>query len=144
MEFDALHTIMINSFIPTYVCFFFTAQGIALWALFVLMYIFVLYYTMNVQYCGNCNVNCSCVTSNLIGIVILFAFGLFLLANNIYCYPFIIIIMKNLVLIVVITAIVLLLVYRCLSKTQQEKLLPRALYQHLHPQPDELPYVNEN
>ena len=38
-------------------------------------------------------------------------------------------------LIVVITAIVLLLVYRCLSKTRQEKLLPRALYQHLHPEP---------
>ena len=36
-------------------------------------------------------------------------------------------------LIVVITAIVLLLVYHCLSKTQQEKLLPRAFSQHLHP-----------
>ena len=46
VEFDALHTVMINWFISTYVCLFFTAQGIALWALFVLMYIFVLYYTM--------------------------------------------------------------------------------------------------
>ena len=44
--------------------------------------------------------------------------------------------MRILVLIVVITAIVLLLVYHCLSKTQQEKLLPRAfswVWQHLHP-----------
>ena len=92
-------------------------------------------YTMNVQYCGNCNVNCSCVTSNLSAIVHLAAFGMYLLANNfvpLICFriPLIVIIimwivMRILVLIVVITAIVLLLVYRCLSKTRLEKLLPR-------------------
>ena len=169
VEFDALYTVMINSFTVTINSLSETtnitnpfycesgAQAIAawvLWALFVLMYMFILYYTMNVQYCGNCNVNCSCVTSNLIAIVLLVAFGLFLLANNIVnsivlsnssiIILIMLIVMKKLVLIVVFTAIVLLLVYRCLSKTQQEKLLPRALYQHVHPEPDELTYVNEN
>ena len=77
VEFDALYTVMINSFSAAttttnpFRCVS-GAQDIAawvLWALFVLMYVFILYYTMNIQYCGNCNVNCSCVTSNLGAIV---------------------------------------------------------------------------
>ena len=96
-------------------------------------YVLILYYTMNI----NCNVNRSFVTSNISAIVPLAAFGMYLLANNIVplgCSGVNLliaqIVMRILVLIVVITAIVLLLVYRCLSKTRQEELLPRALYQH--------------
>ena len=153
VEFDALYTVMISSFVPTltftiYRNFCASDARIigawVLWALFVLMYISILYYTMYIQYCGNCNINCSCVASNLSAIVLLAAFGMYLLASNIY--PLLCtradvliawIVMKILVLIVVTTAIVLLLVYRCLSKTRQEKLLPRALYQHLHPEPNQ-------
>ena len=150
VEFDALYTVMMNSFstVTTTTSLFSCesgSQGIAawvLWALFVLMYVFILYYTINIQYCGNCNVNRSCVTSNLGAIVPLAAFGMYLLTNNfvpLTCFPIPLldiiitwIVMKILVLIVVITAIVLLLVYHCLSKTRQKKLLPHALYQHLH------------
>ena len=92
-----------------------------------------------------CNVNWTCAKSNLSAFVLLATFGMYLLANNLY--PLIWpaganlliawILMRIPVLIVVITAIVLLLVYRCLSKTQQEKLLSRALYQQLHSEPDE-------
>ena len=104
--------------------------------LFILMYIFILYYTMNIQY-GKCNVNYSanCVISNLSAPVLLAAFGMYLLTNNLIplsCTRANLliawIVMKILVLIVVITAIVLLLVYRCLPKTRQEKLLPQSLY----------------
>ena len=154
VEFDALYTVMINSFYTARSCY--SAQDTAalgslsahviaawvLWAFFVLMYIFILYYTMNIQYCGICTINCSCVTSNYSVIVPLAAFGMYLLAHNfvplgcsganMFIVP---IVLRFLVLIVVITSIVLLLVYRCLSKTRQEKLLPRALYQHLHPEP---------
>ena len=154
VEFDALYTVMINSFsvatttTSPFRCGVSVAHNISawvLWALFILMYLFILYYMINIQYCGNCNVNRSCVTSNLSGIVSLGTFGMYLLANNLD--PLLCrtganiliawIVMRVLVLIVVITAIVLLLVYRCLSKTRQEKLLPHALYQHLHPESDE-------
>ena len=73
------------------------------------------------------------------------AFGMYLLSNNTLPLTCSInpinllvskIILKILVLIVAITVIALLLVYRCLSKTRQEKFLPRALYQHLHPEQD--------
>ena len=115
-----------------------------IWAFFVLTYIFILYYTMNIQYNGNCDVNKSCIASNVSAIVVLVAFGLYLLAGNtttlncagangVLAY----IVIRVLVLILVITAIVLLLVYRCLSKTRQEKLLPRALYLYLHSDYDE-------
>ena len=124
---------------------------LVLWILFVLMYMFILYYTMNIQYCGNCSVNTHCVTSNFIAFLPLVAFGMYLLTSNsifpilLVCSganaPLATIFLKIIVLIVVITVIVLLLVYRCMSKTRQEKLLPRALYQHLHPEPDE--QVNE-
>ena len=146
VEFDALYTVIVNSFLLIS-CDPLSAQVIAawvLWALFVLMYIFILYYTMNIQYCGNCNVNWSCVISNFSAFLALAAFGLYLSANDyntMFCSGANVgiawIVMKILVLIVVITAIVLLLVYRCLSKTLQEKLLPRALYQQMHPEPDE-------
>ena len=144
VEFDALYTVMISSF-SGYVC----AQVIAawvLWALFVLMYTFILYYTMNIQYCGNCNANwnASCVAPKFGAIFVLAAFSMYLLPNNLiplYCSArngvIVQIVMRILVLIVVITAIVLLLVYRRLSKTQQEKLLPQTLYQQLHSEPDE-------
>ena len=145
VEFDALYSIIINSFgLPRYDPSPKAIGAWALWALFVLMYIFILYYTMNIQYCGNCNVNRSCVTSNLSAFVLLAAFGMYLLATNFYplLWPganilIAWIVMRILVLIVVITAIVLLLVYRCLSKTRQEKLLSHALYQQLHSEPYE-------
>ena len=148
VELNALYTIMINSFVPTSVC----AQIVqligacVLWALFVLTYMIILYYTVNIQYCGKCNVNASCIISNFSAIVPLAAFGMYLLATNyfplscsgnVYSILGAWIVMKVLLLIVVIAVIVLLLVYRCLSKTRQEKLLPRALYQHLHPEQDE-------
>ena len=91
VEFDAMYTVMINSFSITtgpHICRQLGAEvAIAawvLWALFVLMYIFILYYTMNIQYCGNCNINRSCVSSNLSATVILAAFGMYLLTNNTY------------------------------------------------------------
>ena len=152
VELDALYTAMTNSFLPTIDrCDPLGAQAIAawvLWALFVLMYILILYYTMNIHYCGNCNVNWSCVVSNFSAFALLAAFGMCLLANNfipLACSAVNLlvawIVMRILVLVVVITAIVLLLVYRCLSKTEQEELLPRALYLHLHPDHDEQNYV---
>ena len=151
VEFDALYTVIINPFFQFPV---FTCRSAApligawvMWTLLVLMYILILYYTMNIQYCGICNVNKSCIISNLCATILCVAFGMYLLSNN--RLPLICsinpinlfvpqIILKVLVLIVVITAIVLLLVYRCMSKTRQEKLLPRALYQHLHLEPDVL------
>ena len=141
VEFDALYKITT----PRSGCFFivYVIGASVIWALFLLTYIAVLYYTMNIQYCGNYNVNISCVSSNLGAIVLVAAFGMHLLSNNdlpLACSSVNLraaqIIMKILVLIVVNTVIVLLLVYRCLSKTRQEKLLPRALYQLLHPEPD--------
>ena len=127
VEFDALYTVMISSFVPPLITYSnFCASDApstgawVLWAFFILMYISILYNTTNIQYCGNCNINCSCVTSNLSAIVLLAAFGMYLLANNFYplaCTRANVliawIVMKIQVLIVVITAIVLLLVYRC-------------------------------
>ena len=143
VEFDALYKILT----PRSGCDSIDELVIAIWviwALFLLTYIAVLYYTLNIQYCGNYNINISCVSSNLSAIVLVAAFGMHFLSDNdlpLDCSPVNLraaqITMKILVLIVVTTAIVLLLVYRCLSKTRQEKLLPRALYQHLHPEPDE-------
>ena len=151
VEFDALYTVAIFSFSTTSNdCDSGAQVAWVLWALLVLMYISILYYTMNIQYCGIYTVNCSCITSNFSAIVPLAAFGMYLLAHNfvplgcsganMWIPPIVMrilppIVMRILVLIVVITAIVLLLVYRCLSKTRQEKLLPYALYQHLHPEP---------
>ena len=153
VEFNALYTVMINSLFPVPTCIV-SSQVIGawvLWSFFVLMYIFILYYTMNIQYCGNCNVNKSCVASNVSAIFVLAAFGLYLLASNTIMLScsgadelIAWIVMRILVLIVVITAIVLLLVYRCLSKTRQEKLLPHALYQHLHSDHDDLPLETVN
>ena len=149
VEFDALYTVIINPFFQFPVITCLSAAPVigawVMWTLLVLMYILILYYTMNIQYCGNCDVNKSCIISNLCAMILCAAFGMYLLSNN--NLPLICsinpinllvshIILKVLVLIVVITVIVLLLVYRCLSKTRQEKLLPRTLYQHLHPEPD--------
>ena len=161
VEFDALYIVLCNSFFPAiYIgtpnVFCNSGQIYAvlvLWVLFILMYMFILYYTTNIQYCGKCNVNKSCIVSNFSAIILMAAFGMYLLTNNsllLLCSGanavLATIFLKILVLIVVITVIVLLLVYRCMSKTRQEKLLPRALYQHLHPEPDEqeLPLETEN
>ena len=145
VEFNALYGLIVFSFPRFNSCEL--AGSLVLWALFVLMYMFILFYTMNIQY-SKCNINISCAASNLGAIVLIVAFGMHLLSSNFFplgCFGLNAriawIVMNILVLIVVITVIVLLLVYRCLSKTRQEKLLPRALYQHLHPQPDE--QVNE-
>ena len=142
VEFDALFTIM-----TYYVtdCAIYQVGFWVLWGLFVLTYMFILYYTMNIQYCGNCNANASCVASNFGTIVPLAGFGLYLVTNNVPIFqctganaPIAWLVIKILVLIVVITVIVLLMVYRCMSKTQQEKLLPRTLqYVQLPPNYDE-------
>ena len=147
VDFDAMYIVMFRSFIQCTVAVCTSSVVIAacvLWALFVLLYTIVVYYTMNVQYYRNCNVNISCVASNLGAIVALAAFGMYLLDIPLRCDATINLLfarigLKVLVLMVVITVIILLLEYRCLSKTRQEKLLPRALYQHLHPEPDEQP-----
>ena len=143
VEFDALYIVMIHSFIrsPPPVCASSVVIGAwVLWALFVLLYTIVVYYTMNVQYYRNCNVNISCVASNLGAIILSVAFGMHLLVSNslpLGCFGVYALIarkvMKGLVLVVVITVILMLLAYRFLSKAQQEKLLPHALYQQLHP-----------
>ena len=151
VEFDAWYSVMISSFsLASHktICdsSLITKGTWVLWFLFVLMYMFILYYTTNIQTkYEKCNVNRSCVTSNLCAIFLWVAFATYLLANNSFilaCSGVNLVstaqkFMRILVLIVVITAIVLLLVYRCLSKTRQEKLLSRALYQHLHPDHDE-------
>ena len=102
----------------------------------------ILYYTINIQYCGNCSVNRNCVISNVSALSLLITFGMHLLTTNstlTSCFEQMeSIFMKILVLIVVITVIVLLLVYRCLSRTRQEKILPHALYQHLHHERNDL------
>ena len=154
VDFDALYTVTINSFFSSDIpCHSWDAKIIGswlLWAVFVLIYTIILYYTMNIQYHRNWNINKSCIISNHTAIILSAVFGIYLLGNSytvvlIDCsgpntvIAFIVLIAVNvLVLIVVITVIVLLMVYRCMSKTRQEKLLPHALYQHLHPEPDEM------
>ena len=143
VEFDALFTIMTYPYVQE--CAIYQVGFWVLWGLFVLTYMFILYYTMNIQNCGNCSVNISCVASNISTIVPLAGFGLYLVTNNGVIYmctgangPIAWLVIKILVLIVVITVIVLLMVYRCMSKTQQEKLLPRTLqYVQLPPNYDE-------
>ena len=121
VEFDALYGLIVFSFPGC------TVGGLAgsfvLWALFVLTYMLILFYTMNIQY-SKCNVNISCAASNLGAIVLIVAFGMHILASNFLplgCFGPNVrigwIVMNVLVLIVVITVIVLLLVYCCLSKT---------------------------
>ena len=152
VDFDAWYTVMINSFNLTINMTnsdsFCESDGRiigawVLWAFFILLYMFVLFYTLNNR-CSKCNVNCSCVISNIISVVLLAAFSIYLLINSSILdlcsgeHAVVTSIVLELpVLIVVITVIVLLLVYRCMSRTRQKKLLPRALYQHLHPEPDE-------
>ena len=138
VDFDALFNIIILSYPNGTDCAVYQAGFWMLWASFVLTYMFILYYTMNIQYCGNCSVNTSCVASNFSTIVPLAGFGLYLLTSDgaiFWCNGANIsiawLVIKVLVLIVVITVIVVLLVYRCLSKTRQEKLLSRALYQYV-------------
>ena len=141
VEFDAWYTVIANSLHQNFNLNHLTSiviESFVLWALFVLIYMFILYYTVNIQYCGKCNVNTSCVVSNLGAIVLIVAFGVHLLAGNNLLIGYFggyigLIIFKVYVLIVVFTVLVLLLKYRFMSKTQQDKLLPRALYQHLHP-----------
>ena len=159
VDFNALYTVLYNSVFSAInhgrpqndLCNSRQIYAVlVIWVLFVLMYMFILYYTMNIQCCGNCSVNTSCVASNFIAFLPLAALGMYLLTNNsipsilLICSganaPLATIVLKLFVLTVVITVIVLLLVYRCLSKTRQEKLLPYALYQHLHPEPDEQVY----
>ena len=156
VEFEGVYSVMINSFgnNSTGTLIYFCNSSVkitaawVLWALFVLMYMFILLYTMNIQYCGNCSVNKTCVISNFSALSLLIAFGMHLLTTNstlTSCFePMESIFMKILVLIVVITVIVLLLVHRCLSRTRQEKLLPRALYQHLHPERNDLSLETAN
>ena len=146
VEFDALYTLIVNSLSKESGCTSNNGIGaFVLLALFVLMYMIILYYTMNIQYCDD-NITCSCFASNFCAILLLIAFGMYLMTSNGFplgCFGEKVriawIVMRILVLIVVIAATVLLLVYRCLSKTRQEKLLPRALYQHLHPEQDTKP-----
>ena len=147
VEFDALYAVLVQSFFPVQTCSFsvLAIGAWVLWALFVVTYIFILYYTMNIHYWKNFSVNNRCIGSNLGAILVLAAFGMYLLSNDVIPLScprganvvVAWIVMKVLVLIVVIAAIVLLLVYRCQPTFRQEKLLPRVLYQQLHPEPDE-------
>ena len=155
VDFDALFTIIVNSIesiVEAPLCSL-SAQLVGfwvLWASFVLAYMLILYYTINSQYCGNCNINCSRVTSNFLAIIPLGAFGLFLMGNDfnplLLCYTkdsrygqdgVLHIYMKVYTLAVVFLAIILLLIYRCMSKARQEKLLPCTLYQQLPVEPNE-------
>ena len=144
VEFDALYSVIIN-FEPSNRCSYNLPMigAWVTWNLLLLAYVAVLYYTINIQYCGKYDVNKFCVSSNLGAIVLVAAFGMHLLANNnlpLVCFQanprMTRTVMKALVLLVVISTIVLLLVFRCQPKTRQDKLLPRALYQHLHPEPE--------
>ena len=78
VEFDALYTVMIYFFSLAFksICTLVIIAEWVLWAVFVLTYICILYYTMNIQYCGSFNANYSCVTSNFGAIVALAAFGM--------------------------------------------------------------------
>ena len=130
MEFDAWYAVVGNNLQLA-------SSGAAvwvLWPLFIFMYMGILYYLVNIKY-GKCNVNVSCVTSNMIVTVLGINFGLYLLSNTsfpLYSYydsdtinvPVAWIVMHVLNLMVVITAIALLMVNRCLTKTQQ---VPHAL-----------------
>ena len=149
VELDAWYTVMLTAFILNfYLCSVPAVGTWVIWALFVLTYSLILFYTMNIQYCGSCystsNTRCA---SNFAAAILVAVFGMYLLSSSgfpLSCYeavnlPSALIVMKILVLIMVITVIVLLVVYRCLSKTRQEKLLPRALYEQLYPGTDHLP-----
>ena len=152
VEFDAWYTVMLISFARSFSqtpCSVASIGAWVIWALFVLIYSLILYYTMNIQYCGSCNSSSNTRwATNYAAVVLVAVFGMYLLSSNgfpLYCYeavnlPSAIIVMKIFVLIMVITVIVLLVVYRCLSKTRQEKLLPQALYEQLYPETDTLPY----
>ena len=146
VEFDAWYAVVGNNLAASS-----SAAVWVLWALFIFMYMGILYYLVNIQY-GKCNVNVSCVTSNIIVTILGINFGFYLLANNpfpLFYYsntinvPVAWIVIKALVLIVVIAAIALLMVYRCLSKTLQEKLLPHALYEHLGPDSEKQPFARD-
>ena len=146
VEFDALYTLIVNFLSKESGCTSNNGIGaFVLWALFVFMYMIILYYTMNIQYCDD-NITCSCFASKVCAILLLIAFGMYLMTSNGFplgCFGEKVriawIVMKILVLIVVVVVTVLLLVSRCLSKTRKEKLLPHTLYQHLHPEQDTKP-----
>ena len=124
VEFDAWYAVVGNNLQLA-------SSGAAvwvLWPLFIFMYMGILYYLVNIRY-GKCNVNVSCVTLNIIVTVLGINFGLYLLSNTsfpLFSYydsdtinvPVAWIVMHVLNLMVVITAIALLM-YRCLTKTQQ-------------------------
>ena len=149
VEFDAWYTMLVNALntlTAVYVPICAISKNViivwVLWALFILTFIVVLYYTINVQYFRNCKANRSCVASNFLAVILVGFFAVFLMSNDYnplpYCYiknvakVYIVqIVLKVLVLMVFITVILLLLFYRCLSKTRQEKLLSRILYQQL-------------
>ena len=148
VELDAWYTVMLIAFIRNFSpsqCLTAAIGTWVLWALFVLAYSLILYYTMNIQYCGSSDSTSNTrYATNFAAVVLVAVFGMYLLSSNgfpLSCYqvvnlPSALIVMKILVLIVIITVIVLLMVYRCMSKTRQEKLLPHALYQQLYPDPD--------
>ena len=81
VEFDALFTIMTYPFVTN--CVAYQVGFWVVWASFVLTYMFILYYTMNIQHRGNCSVNNSCVASNFSAIVPLAGFGLYLVTYKI-------------------------------------------------------------
>ena len=126
------------------------------WVFFLAMYMFVTHFVLHIQYEMKylCKPSVSCVSSSISTIALWIALGLYLLSDNFlplgctgalkdnsYGDSVARIVMLVIVLVVVSTATVLLLVYRCLPRDKQEKLLPAPLYQHLHPEPDELPQL---
>ena len=135
VEFDAWYAVVGNAVVGYAIVgsnlqAYSSAAVWVLWALFILMYMVILYYLVNKKFDNNM----SCVTSNIIVTVLGINFGLYLLSNTsfpLYRYylhtivvPIVWIVMKVLNLIVVIVTIALLMVYRCLPKTQRDEEQP--------------------
>ena len=123
------------------------------WVFFLLMYMFIVHYVLHIQYDFKLlNINLSCLASNFGTFALWCSFGLYLLSDNplplgctgtfkddFYGQNVARIVMLVFVMITVTTAAALLLVYRCLPRHKQVKLLPAALYQHLHGNRDDVP-----
>ena len=139
----------------------YTGAAWGFWVFFLAMYIFVTHFVLHVQYELKylCKLSVSCVSTSISTVALWMALGLYLLSDNFlplgctgalkgnsYGDSVARIVMLIIVLIVVSAATVLLLVYRCLPRDTQEKLLPDPLYQHLHSSPDqdELPQLGKD
>lgn len=114
------------------------------WFFYVLMYVFILQYVVRIQYQLTCDINCSCIGTN-IGIALLWVtVAFFLLADNFLplgCTGYlkgretedtvVKLVLLVFVFIMISLAIAAILVYRCLPVPLQEKLLPSVLLQYI-------------